>query len=529
MKNRAKPVAIIAISLVLTGCGMPPFVPTLAPYTAAPTPSVSPATPEPTATAQIAPDRPTYDPVDVKPDGFTKALSDDMSGYLGQELKWAKCGSFQCADIVVPLDYDAPGEQGITLSMTKKSATKKPKIGTLFINPGGPGGSGKEYVDGFDTGGLEQFDILGWDPRGVGDSTPVVCMDGKKVDAYNALDFSPEDEAERQALIDATLAYGKSCWEMNGILLEHISTVETVKDLDLLRQLVGDEKLYYYGASYGTEIGATYAELFGPNAARMVLDAAVDISLDKENAPIQAEGFDTALNHFAEWCGGKSSCSLGKSKDAVLKTITDFLDRLDSKPIAVGDRELTQTLATLGIGTTLYMGEDGWDYLDTAVTLALSGNGEFLLYLGDYLNGRDEQGDYGSLLYGFNAISCLDYSDEGLAEADRFWERDQQRAPIFGYYFGPGYLCPLWPVRPVPELYITGPGAPPIVVIGGIGDNATPYAQAVNMAQQLESGVLLTYEGEGHGAYGGNSTCIDNAVVKYLVKGTVPKDGTSCS
>ncbi|MDR1236672.1 MAG: alpha/beta fold hydrolase [Propionibacteriaceae bacterium] len=491
--------------------------------------SVDPASspsPEPTPTAIPGPDRPSYPPSDAKPAGFTTAPKGaGLSGYLLQKIKWKKCSGGECATVLAPLDYSHPAEQALTLSLKRIKASKSPKIGTLFINPGGPGASGVEYVTGFARKGLERFDIVGWDPRGVGGSTPVKCFGDKDADKLNALDFSPDTAKERQQLIDADRAFGKSCWEHSGVLLEHISTVETVKDLDLLRQLVGDKKLTYLGYSYGTAIGATYAELFGANIRQMVLDAAVDIADNDE--VIQAQGFDTALEHFASWCA-KRRCSLGNSAKKVISKLGDWLDKLDQKPVKSGSRKLTQTLAMLGIGIFLYSGENGWPSLLQAVNEAMKGKPAWLLMAGDSLNGRDPDGSYSSLFYSFNAISCLDYSDEGLAQADKDWEADKKKAPFFGKYFGPGYLCPVWPVRPSPELTITGPDAPPILVVGATGDNATPYQQAVDMAKQLVSGVLVTYQGEGHGAFGGNSTCIDKIVIKYLVDGTVPKDGVKC-
>jgi pimeloyl-ACP methyl ester carboxylesterase len=487
-------------------------------------------TPEPTPTDIPGPDRPSYPPNDVKPDGFATApKGEGLSGYLLQKIKWLKCSGGECAKVLAPLDYSDPSAQALTLSLKRIKATKSPKIGTLFINPGGPGASGTGLVTGFARKGLERFDIVGWDPRGVGDSTPVKCFGSKEADKFTALDASPDTPEERQQLIDADREFGKSCWKHSGVLLEHISTVETVKDLDLLRQLVGDKKLTYLGYSYGTAIGATYAELFGANIRQMVLDAAVDITDngDYDDEVIQAQGFDTALEHFAEWCA-ENRCSLGTSAEKVTKKLGDWLDKLDKKPIKSGSRKLTQTLATSGIGGFLYYGNSGWPMLLQAVTEAMSGKAYLLLRAGDSLNGREPNGSYSSLFYAFNAISCLDYPDKGIAQADKYWEADKKKAPFFGKYFGPSYLCSVWPVKPSPEMSITGPNAPPILVIGGTGDNATPYQQAVDMAKQLVSGVLVTYQSEGHGAFGGRSSCVDNIVIKYLVNGTVPKDGVKC-
>lgn len=476
-------------------------------------------------------DRPRLPDPGAKPEGFANAPSGDgLSGYLAQKFDWRNCTAggkeYGCATILVPLDYANPGEQAITLSLAKKAATKTPKLGTLFVNPGGPGGSGRNLVTYFNTTGLEQYDVVGWDPRGTNDSTPVKCYGNQESDAYNELDASPDNEAETQALIVGSYEFGKSCWEASGSLLEHISTIDTVRDLDLLRQLVGDDKLAYLGYSYGTQIGSVYADLFPQRTGRLVLDASVDITDD--DTVIQAMGFDLALGNFAAWCA-RQNCSLGNSKDAVLKTVTDFLERLDANPVKVGDRNLTQTLAGTGIASYMYGGIPAWEVLVNDLKAAIDGNGARLLRASDSLNDRNEDGSYGSQFYSFPAIGCADGYDMGVVEAEKRWLADQQKAPIYGKYFGPGYTCALWPVRSEVQFKPTGSGAAPLLVIGATGDPATPYQNAVTMATQLESGVLVTYEGEGHGTYGGKSDCVDKIVVAYLTKGTVPQDGVKCT
>ncbi|HQY99529.1 MAG TPA: alpha/beta hydrolase [Propionicimonas sp.] len=473
-------------------------------------------------------DRPTFDATTPKVDGMVAGLAGDgLSGYLTQQIEWNPCDESECAQILAPLDYATPAEAAVTLSLKRKPATKGPRLGTLFINPGGPGASGVDLVDGFASEGLEQYDILGWDPRGTGGSTAVQCFDDEQADAFNSLDGSPDDEAERAALLEAVFEFGKECWQNSGSLLEHITTIETVRDLDLMRQLVGDAKLSFLGYSYGTAIGATYAELFGHNTGRLVLDAAVNIT-DNDDV-IQAMGFDLALGNFASWCA-EDACALGSSKDEVLDGITDLLDDLDSAPLKVGERKLTQTMAATGIAAMLYGGKSAWSTLAASIQAAKKGRGEALLWGADYLNSRGEDGSYDPMFFAFPAISCADDSTEqGVLDADRLWAEDQKKAPIFGKYFGPQYICALWPVRPARQLDLRGASAQPLLVIGGTGDNATPYQQAVDMAGQLESAVLVTYQGEGHGTFGGKSECVDRIVVAYLVKGTMPADGVRCS
>lgn len=516
---------VLAGVLVLSGCTFPTVTPRETP------------TPTPTEVAGIqvssipgkAVDRPSFPDSGARPTGFVTAPSGEgLSGYLDQRLEWRGCANgTECTDVVVPLDYANPGGQAITLALRRREATAQPRLGTLFLNPGGPGSPGQWMVDSFDRKGLEQYDLVGWDPRGTGASTPVRCYGEAQTDAFNGLDSSPDDQTERADLLKGAYDFAKSCWERSGALLEHISTIETVRDLDLLRGLLGDEKLHYFGYSYGTQIGATYAELFPYRVGRLVLDAAVDITGSDE--VIQAQGFDLALGNFAEWCAGQR-CSLGASRDEVLKTITGLLDRLDSTPLGVNGRTLTQSLAMLGIAGMLYGGTKAWPPLAVSIAAALKGDGRWLLLGADELNSRNEDGTYGSMFYAFPAIHCLDEPDEGVVDADLSWTEDQAKSPIFGKYFGPQYACAVWPVRPAPQLDLRGVGADPIVVIGGTGDNATPYQQAVSMAKKLESGVLVTFKGEGHGTYGnGKSTCVDSLVVDYLVNGKVPRDGVTCT
>lgn len=525
IRNNAKLVRIAAAAVVLSllaaGCTSP--VP--------PSPSPSPlAGIRISAVPGIAVDRPITTASQPAVPGLVDGLpGEGLTPYLKQKLTWRDCNDGDttvCTKVRAPLDYADPQSRAVTLALRKLPATATPRLGTLFINPGGPGGSGRDLVSTFDRAGLEQYDIVGWDPRGTGGSTPIRCLSDAQADAYSNLDASPDDEAERDALIQANYDFGQACRQRNGDLLDHIGTVDTVQDLDLLRALVKDATLNYLGYSYGTQIGATYAELFGGKAGRLVLDAAVDITDNSE--VIQAQGFDLALGNFAAWCAGQQ-CGLGETKKEVLAAITTFVDGLDAHPLAVGDRELTQTLAMTGVAMALYGGKASWDPLAMILLRAIDGDGSNLLLAADQLNGRDADGHFDTVFSAFPAISCLDTKEKGVLDADQVWAADQRKAPIFGKYFGPSYTCPLWPARPSSylTLQLTGAAAPPLLVIGGTGDNATPYQQAVSMADQLRSAVLVTYEGEGHGSYG-KSPCINKLVVAYLTKGTVPADGTRC-
>ncbi len=495
-----------------------------------------PPVPQPTATTArsfTSPDRPKSAIPAVKPAGFVNPpAGSGLSRYTSQKLNWSSCTiskkSAECATVTAPLDYTAPDGQAITLKLAKVAATQTPRLGTIFVNPGGPGEPGTTLAVGFETSGLEQYDIVGWDPRGTGGSTPVVCENGAAIDQIMQLDQSPDNDAEKQALINGWKSFGASCLAKSGALLQHISTVDTVQDLDMLRQLVGDAKLNYLGYSYGTYIGAVYAEKFAANVGKLVLDSAVNITMDE--SVVQASGFDLALGNYATWCASQK-CSLGSSKDAVLAKITGLLEKLDGSPLP-GDstRKLTQSAAIDGIAIFLYMDQTYWSQLTEALEKALGGDGRYLLYYGDQLRGRGADGQYDTSFFAFPAIGCADSQDDGIDRAFSDWGLDQKKAPIFGKYFGPNVWCTVWPVQGLAPFDITGKGAAPIVVVGATGDSATPYQYAAWMSDQLESGVLVTYDGAGHATYGnGRSTCVDAMVVSYFAKGVVPPDGLFCS
>ena len=450
-----------------------------------------------------------------------------MARYLDQRLDWSGCGKgLQCATVLAPLDYGHPDDEAITLAVAKRPAGAEPSAGSLFINPGGPGGSGVGYVGYFDAKGLERFDIIGWDPRGTGASTPVKCAKGKAMDAYTSIDGSPDDAVEQRALEQAQIDFGRGCLQRSGALLQHISTAETVRDLDLLRHLVGEDKLSYFGSSYGTKIGALYAELYPNRVDRLVLDGAVNIT-DKTDVS-QLDGFERALGNFAAWCAGRK-CKLGDTKAGVLDTISDLWRRLDAEPIDGGRAELTQQLAVTGVLEVLYENEEGWRLLQQGLELAaFEHDGRYLMLFSDVYNQRGRDGRYGQLQFSFPAVRCLDSQDVSVEKVRREAAAKAKRAPTLGPYAGADLICPLWPVAPAAEQpTIRGTGAPPILVVGTTGDPATPYEYAERMARQLDSGHLLTLKGEGHLGYR-QSACIRRYVQAYLLDGEVPADGTRC-
>lgn len=479
-------------------------------------------------TGNTSPDRQKASPGITGPAGVTSPpAGSGVNRYRDSTISWTACGKYQCGTLAVPLDWDDPDGPAITLRM-KKAPAAGTRRGTLFINPGGPGSSGQDMLDSFDTAAFPDHDVIAWDPRGSGESTPVRCGTTAQTDAYFNLDASPDNQQEWDALIAGSKAFAQQCRAASGRLLDHISTIDTARDLDLLRHLVGAVKLDYLGISYGTFIGSTYAEMYPGRVGRMVLDSAVNITGD--DSVTQVMGFDKAFRAFAGWCAEHNDqCPLGDTADKVIDSTTTFLDRMDSRPVAVGSRTLTQSLASTGIAFYLYSGTESYRYLGAAITWAQRGEGRYLLAAADYLNGRDpDSGRWESSAFAFPAIACRDEADRGLAGARTQWATDSRRAPILGPAFGVSLSCVYWTAEPGRQMRITAAGAAPIVVLGVTGDPATPYEQARWMASQLSSGVLVTWRGAGHSAWSLGNSCVRSAVTGYLNAGQVPTDGLTC-
>jgi pimeloyl-ACP methyl ester carboxylesterase len=468
------------------------------------------------------------------------STSGPLSQYYTQSLRWAGCGDrFECTTLRVPLDYAKPVSGDIRLAVIRLPATdRKRRLGSLLVNPGGPGGSGVEYAreaTSITRKPLrDRFDIVGFDPRGVAQSSPVKCLDDKQLDTFLAIDGSPDAPSEEQALDRETTLFTAQCKARSGRLLPHVSTADAARDIDVLRGVLGDRQLYYLGKSYGTFLGGTYAELFPKNVGRLVLDGALDPrTTSSDSAKAQAAGFSLALRAFVADCVKRAGCPLGTSAGVAIGEIDNLLAVTDRQPLPTSEgRELTQALATLGVAAAMYDSTFGWPALRDALRLALSGNGTGLLRLSDFYTERGPDGHYANnqneVIY---AVNCIDRPDvRSVAEIEAELPSFEQVSPQFGAYLAWGSLpCVHWPVPPVAKPHtIKAAGAKPILVVGTTRDPATPYAWAQGLAEQLESGVLLTYEGDGHTAYARTSSCIDNAVNGYLLRGRAPADGTRC-
>jgi pimeloyl-ACP methyl ester carboxylesterase len=459
--------------------------------------------------------------------------------FYTQRLDWERCHDrFECTSVEVPLDYAVPDGDRIELAVLRRRATGDDRIGSLLVNPGGPGASGVEYArrSVVNDAVAERFDIVGFDPRGVGASAPVDCLDDPALDDFHETDGSPDEQAEITELQEQAVAFVAGCTERSGQLLPHIGTAKVAQDVDILRAVLGDEVLYYRGASYGTDIGAAYAELFPERVGRLVLDGAIDPTLTGEQFLLgQARGAERALTAYLESCVAEQDCPLGESVPEARSTLTKLLAVIDQTPLPTedGTRPLTQSLAVLGIVLPLYMSADeGYPLLSLALKRALAGDGMALQLFADQYLRRNPNGTYRGNLhevgYGVNCVdrpweTDIDVIKAGVAEYEAV-------SPVFGPFLAwGGLVCADWPVPPGTPAPATAAEAAPILVVGTTGDFATPYEWAEALAAQLESGVLLTYEGSGHTAYRMGSECIDDAVDAYLVDGTVPEDGLRCT
>ncbi|MFD0898844.1 alpha/beta hydrolase [Actinomadura sediminis] len=466
-------------------------------------------------------------------------VPEGLGSFYDQRPGWRDCGGgFQCATVQVPLDYTKPESEKIGISVIRLPARDKSgRIGSLLTNPGGPGGSGIEFVRqaaaAFGDDLRARFDIVGFDPRGVGESGPVRCNTTAELDRFFATDTSPDDAAERETLATRGEQFADNCEAKEKSTLPHVGTADAARDMDVLRAALGDDKLTYYGASYGTYLGAFYAEQFPKNIRALVLDGAVDPRLSStEILAEQAKGFETAFRAFAENCTASAGCPLGDSPDAAAKNLEKFLAETDEKPLtARGDsREVTESLATMGIATALYA-KEYWPTLRQGLAQAMQRrDGTVLLTLADQMVDR-KNGSYSNQTDANMAVNCVDKPNppdfpsyaKAVAEAEK-------SAPLFGEFVVWGGLpCVYWPAQtdkaPAP---VTATGAPPILVIGTTRDPATPYEWSERLADQLRSGVLLTLDGDGHTAYLQADPCISRATDRYLVTTEPPKNGTVC-
>jgi pimeloyl-ACP methyl ester carboxylesterase len=466
-------------------------------------------------------------------------------GYYAQKLSWQACDKgFDCARLWVPYDYAHPAGPAFSLPVIKlpASGSKKQRIGALVINPGGPGGSGVQYALGarsgeFSQAVLNRFDIVGFDPRGVGGSIPALhCVTGSQLDRYLAVNEAPIGASQLAAVVAANAGFAQDCARNAGALLPYVGTASSAHDMDVLRAALGESRLTYLGKSYGTALGAAYAQQFPSRVRALVLDGALAPGLTGPDLDItQAQGFSVAFGQFVAWCAAQGQCPLPDSLPAAVAQVNGLIAAANAKPLAnqYTKQPADGAMLLLGVAAALYS-KTGWPYLRDGLGNALTEqDGSVLVELANGLEERNPNGTYSNLADVGTAVDCVDWS---WPKSLSTWQAAAKTAAKASPMFGPSLLwgslpCAHWPVPASPVLTgaaVRHQAAHPVLVVGDLKDPATPYAWAVALAHWLRPGILLGWNGEGHTSYMEGSSCIDAAVDAYLINLTVPRNGTIC-
>lgn len=467
---------------------------------------------------------------------------------LGQPIKWTPCPdlaqsygghavsgfTFDCGKVAVPQDWKQPGNgKTFTIAVARARAAKQhDRIGSLLMNPGGPGGSGVELLvniaGSIPAAVTQRFDLVGFDPRGVGHSSPVKCLSAANEDALFAAEPDPKSQAEFNDVVALNKTVGDACGAKYKDQLALYSTEQSARDIDALRQGVGDAKTNYLGFSYGTLLGATYAQLFPKNIRAMVLDGAVDPKQGYvAGAESQAAGFQHAFDNFAKWCkDNASTCPIANDPQGeVLKAMNDAR----KNPITDSSgRVATAGLIMVAVSSAMYT-QQYWAPLAQTFGLLKQGDPRGVFILADAYTERQQDGTYNNLFDVFDTVSCADAQNlPTLAQIRQYQTAWRKKYPLFGGSMAVGMVsCVVWPNEHDPYPTGTAAGAPPIVVVGTTGDPATPYAQTAKLANMLGVGEVLTWQGEGHTAYP-QTPCISNAVDDYLINLKTPPQNTVC-
>lgn len=481
-----------------------------------------------------------------------------LDKFYAQPLAWGECApyattddakslfgsdSLQCARLTVPLDYAAPQGDTITIGVLRHKASGN-RIGALVMNPGGPGASGmvaaaslSSQMSNSELG--QRFDLVGFDPRGIGASEPeVTCLTDGERDSERAEDLdtdgSPAGVAKQEAESKDFAAKCAQRTDHGTAMLANLGTRDVARDMDVLRSALGEQKLTYLGYSYGTRIGYTYAEAFPNNVRAMVLDGALDPNEDETESLVnQGAGFGKAFTQFGNWCAARQDCALGTNAANATKAFQDLVRPLLDNPVDVGDgRKLTFDDATLGTIQALYS-QQLWQPLNSGLNELKRGRGTPLMALADQYNERDQEGHYSNTQDAFTAVRCVD--DPRVTDKNEILSAENQYdqvAPFLddGRPNGAALdACAYWPVPNTSEPHEPKvAGVPPVLVISTTNDPATPYEAGVNLAKAM-NGALLTFEGTQHTVFLQGNSCVDDAGTAYLVDGTLPAAGKRCA
>jgi pimeloyl-ACP methyl ester carboxylesterase len=481
-----------------------------------------------------------------------------LQQFTDQKLAWGSCGGFvstadekqtfadaryDCAYLEVPLDYSKPDGKTARIALLRQKALDPAnRIGSLFIDPGGPGGSGVSFLPAIagiigDGEVAKRFDLIGFDPRGVGVSEPTIdCSNTAEIDAERAdvdVETSPQGVAQTE---DEFKAFAKRCVDRVGReVLANVGTRDVARDLHIAHQVVGDPKLSYVGYSYGTAIGSEYAEQFPTDVRALVLDGAIDPSLGPvESRLTQSRGFQRAFDNFAAACVQQAGCAVGTNAADASARLQQLLRPLISKPVAAGPgRTLSYTDAMTGVITAMYA-QSLWPFLSEGLKMVAAGDGTDLMRLADSYWERRPDGSYSNLLEAFQVVNCADtvpIKDRDVAR--QISEQSIKLAPFYDAGFGPSNAleqCSFWPVPPTSKPgKVNAEGLPTVLVVSSTGDPATPYEDGVSLAKQMGAR-LLTVQNDGHTvALQGANPCADQAATSYLVDLKLPATDTICA
>lgn len=492
---------------------------------------------------------PTAVPTDVRVDTATPATMDVVETSKSvTPLSWQTCDDdavaeedrdiLECATLDVPLDYAQPDGETITLALVRIPASST-REGAVLYNPGGPGGSGFEYVARggqryVDTLGLESFDFVGFDPRGVDRSAGIRCQSDAELDKYMFPDTTPDTPEEEAFLTESRYAFADACKAKYGDTLQHYSTANTARDMDMIRMAMGDEKIRYVGVSYGTYLGAVYATLFPEHVQAMVLDSAYQPAGDtiEDQYLTQLKGFALAMNNWIDWCESEAGCAfatgdVGKRWDALYA-------QYDANPVTAADgRVANQEVVVLATISALYS-ESSWPELGVALNNAENGDTRGIWSLADAYNEREDDGSYATMQQSNSVINCasgLTY-DTVTTGAEELYQQMRDAAPYFTKDLTvedlqtPADCGKYMPEMTQPTLGYTGTA--PILVVAGENDPATPLRWGTKMRDAMGSTArLVKYTGEGHGQVL-SSTCVSEYASAVLVLGTLPTADVTC-
>ena len=465
---------------------------------------------------------------------YLKITSDKswtLAKFNSQRLDWRDCyGGFECSTFEVPVDYEKISKNTFTLKVLRHSASdKRDRLGAIFVNPGGPGGSATNYAYNAESivspEIISKFDIIGFDPRGINSSEPIRCLTNSEEDEFLSADASGGEASKVRELIAISKAFAAKCKKAAGAKLGHYSTLDAAKDMEVLRNLLKEKSLNYLGKSYGTYLGTLYAALYPKSVGRMVLDGAVAPNISPQEQELaQAVGFDKALENY-----------LMSQKKFKIKDITKLLDKASTDPMkSKSGRLVTESLVITAVAQSLYDSKSGWRDLTNSLELAIGkGDPTGILELADRYNNRDSSGNYYSNQNDISImITCLDWKenrtvDQMVSEQAIF----KSKSSVFGPYLSFAALpCRYWKAKPKLLTFdLSKTITKPILIIGVTEDPATPYKWAQTLSKSFHNAELLTLKGEGHTGHNRGNKCVDSVVDSYFLTGKIPSKSLICA